>query len=217
MDKLFFVRWFEHHGRDLPWRRRGVSPFGILVAELMLRQTTATAVARVWPSFIGKYSSPEKVVAERRERLVEHLRLLGLYHQRAEAVVAVSQHILMHHAGSVPDKVESLEAIQHIGKYTSRAILCFAFQQRVAVVDTNIMRLLSRVFALQSAPDIRRGKVKAIWSRAQEMLPESALDTVKHNYGLLDFSAELCRWRLPRCSDCELSTSSCHYSVMSNR
>jgi A/G-specific adenine glycosylase len=206
----FFINWFKARGREFPWRDEGVSSFALLITEMLLRQTRAEMVARVWPEFVRNYPDPERVASANRKILKAEVEGLGFGKQRSEALQLAAQWLLDHHGGAVPDTEAELLKIPHVGPYTARAMLCFAFDHRVAVVDLNILRFLSRYYSLQSKPDIRRSP--EVWERAENLLPLRNRSTKQHNYGLLDFNAEICKPRNPQCSTCPIATGCRHAS-----
>lgn len=197
-----FRRYFRKHGRDFPWRKRRTSPFGILVAELLLRQTRATQVKDVWPSLLERYPGPRELATANPEELYTLLSPLGLGRQRVEALQEMSKALMKRHRGSVPRKIEALSDLPHVGLYSAHATACFAFGQRVALVDANVMRVLSRLFGETFKRDNRRAP-KA-WRLAEAIMPAKG-SAKEHNYGLLDFAALICTPGKPLCRECPLN------------
>ncbi|MFH1328751.1 MAG: DNA (cytosine-5-)-methyltransferase [Candidatus Bathyarchaeota archaeon] len=152
----FFVNWYNMHRREFPWRQEDVSPFHILITEMLLRQTKASMVSGMWVEFTTKYPDPEAIVSSNENSLVDNLRALGFVNQRSEALKLASKWLLDNHDGKVPDCEEELFKIPHVGLYTSRAVLCFAFGYKIPIVDQNILRFFSRYYGLSVKPDIRR-------------------------------------------------------------
>jgi len=198
----FFRKFYRESGRKFPWRERGIPAFGILTAEMLLRQTRAEQVAAVWPLLMERYPSPADLAAADLTDLYSLLATLGLGRQRAEALTAASATLVARHRGKVPKSVDALAAIPHLGLYSAHAIACFAYGKRVPVVDANVLRVLSRLFAETYSPDNRRAQ--AAWDRATSILPVKA-SIREHNYGLLDFAAMICKPGLPRCRVCRLN------------
>lgn len=204
----FFVAWFRERGRAFPWRKPGTSPYGILVAEMLLRQTRAEMVASVWSEFVARYPDPHSLDAAPTKELYKLVRCLGFGVQRVTALKAIARALVVRHGGSVPDTVEELEALPHIGPYAARAVCCFAYGQPVPVVDSNVLRLFSRLAGWHLPRDIRRRKAGPAWEVPARLLPNEAAQ--EHNYGVLDFAAEVCRPVRPRCENCPLS-GCCRY------
>ena len=196
----FFVNWYEAHGRSFPWRRGGVSPFAILVAEVLLKQTRAEMVAQVWPSLVRKYPGPDELAVADPEELFELVAGLGFGHQRTTALIAVASAVRQ--GETLPYQPNDLIELPYIGMYSAHAIACFGFAQRVPVVDLNVVRVIARIAGAAPPKDIRRASL--FWSTAWAMLPTSSF--VEHNYGLLDFAATICKPRSPQCDQCPLAT-----------
>jgi A/G-specific adenine glycosylase len=208
IDRKFFVNWYNKHGRDLPWRKEDVSPFKVLITEMLLRQTHVANVIKVWEQFTSSYPTPLDILEASDEELAGHLHLLGLVNQRVEALKAAAGWLVEHHSGQVPETLEELKAIPHVGIYAAGAVLAFAFRQRSAIVDTNIQRVYARYYGMEVKPDVRRNP--HVWELAREHLPPVDGDVPAHHYGLLDFSAQVCTARSPRCEACPL-VASCDY------
>ncbi len=203
LDRNFFVSWYKLHGRDFPWRQKGVSPFALLVTEMLLRQTQAGAVSKLWREFFQRYPDAQALAQANKNELFTYLKVLGLAEQRSLALTSAASWLVEHHRVQVPDSYEELFKIPHVGMYVVHAVLCFAFKRNVEIVDTNVLRFYARYYGLAIKPDIRRNP--EIWKLAKASLPDR--ETQEHNYGLLDFTAEICRTKMPRCPSCPLATS----------
>ena len=204
----FFARWFRKYGRIFPWRDETVSPFIILLTELLLTQTRASDVIRIWHSFTTDYPSPQSIVNAPEEVLLLRLKTLGFGTIKVKALKSASAYILEHYEGRVPNDLGLLLKIPHVGDYAARAVLSFAFGKQVEIVDTNVLRLFSRYFNLQFNRDARRAP--RAWEIAREILPSERKKAKPHNYGILDFTAEICKPGKPRCEICPLNKS-CEY------
>ena len=206
--KLFFVNWFRVHGRSFPWRHPDTTPFQLLVTEMLLRQTRAEGVAKLWQSFVSTYPTSRAIVSASNEELASRLIILGFGKLKVRSLKAASAFLIEHHTGHVPSTSGELIRIPHVGKYTANAILCFAFKQRVAIVDNNVLRFVSRYFGFYSGSDIRRAP--KVWELVEKLLPRDARKAPEHNYGFLDFTAQICKPIGPRCDRCSIKTD-CHY------
>ena len=205
ISKRFFVDWYREHGRRFPWRHQDVSPFAVLITEMLLRQTQAIAVSKLWNDFTSSYPDPMTLAQANKYALLDQLKILGLGQQRTSALIAAATWLVEHHHGQVPDNKEELLNVPHIGAYMSNAVLCFAYGHKLEVVDTNILRFYARYYGLNAKPDIRRNP--EIWKIAKSSLPVERSEIRQHNYGLLDFTADICKARSPLCNDCPLVTS----------
>src|SRR5688572_8272072 len=139
LPRNFFVLWFKRNGRDFPWRSKDISPFAVLVTEILLRQTAASAVGKLWREFMASYPDAPSLEKARRSSLVRAVKVLGFGNQRAEALQHASQYLIQNHNGLVPQTLDELLKVPHIGNYAARAILCFAFGRKIEIVDTNIL------------------------------------------------------------------------------
>ena len=200
----FFANWFKVRGRSFPWREEGVSPYGILLAEVLLKQTRAEMVAAMWPALLRKYPSAASLKSENPEALLQHISCLGFGRQRTTALRQISAAI--DEAGGIPSKPSELMELPHVGVYSAHAVACFAFGWRVPVVDLSIVRVLSRLAGIEPPSDIRRAP--EVWEIARSLLPEK--EVKEHNYGLLDFAADTCKARSPRCRECPVAPDCAH-------
>lgn len=200
----FFSNWFKVHGRSFPWRDENVSPYGMLLAEVLLKQTRAEMVATVWPSLLRRYPGAAELASADPEVLFRHISCLGFGRQRTRALIQLSAAI--DEAGGISSRPEDLMELPHVGIYSAHAVACFAFGHRVPVVDLSVVRVLSRLAGLEPPGDIRRAP--EVWEMAWSLLPDDEI--TDHNYGLLDFAAGICQARSPRCDQCPLSCACFH-------
>ena len=200
----FFANWFKTRGRSFPWREENVSPFGILLAEVLLKQTRAEMVAAVWPALYRKYPNATSLEPASPEVLHHHISCLGFGRQRVTALRQLSAAI--NKAGGLPSQPADLMKLPYVGIYSAHAVACFAFGHRVPVVDLSIVRVLSRLAGIDPPSDIRRAP--EVWEIAWTILPDKEFK--EHNYGLLDFAADMCKVRSPRCDECPVAPSCAH-------
>ena len=206
MPDGFFSNWYKAHGRSFPWREEEASPFGILVAEVLLKQTRAEMVATIWPTLVRTYPSAVDLASADPEALYRQVSCLGFGHQRTAALHQLS--VALVEVGEIPSRPEDLMDLPHVGIYSAHAVACFAFGGRVPVVDLSIVRVLSRLAGIEAPSDIRRAP--KVWEIAWSLLPGKEIK--EHNYGLLDFAASMCKARSPRCGECPV-TSICAYAA----
>ena len=200
IDSGAVLAWGAHDLRDLPWRRER-DPWRILVAEVMLQQTQANRVIPKWTAFLDAFPTP---AACAEASLADVLRLwqgLG-YPRRARNLHAAAATVVDRHAGRLPDDLHALSALAGIGPYTARAVLAFAFERDVAVVDTNIARILARTTG-------ERLSAKRAQAVADELVPTGA--GWLWNQVFMDLGAGVCR-PAPTCEVCPL-TSMCAWFV----
>ena len=203
----FFQRHYTEYGRSFPWRKEGTDPFGVLVAEILLKQTQAGKVAKIWPSLMAQYPSAAAMAGADPEELFNSVSELGFGHQRTKAMIDLSSAIKIT-GEPLPSSPEELIRLPYVGTYTAHAVACFAFGQRFPIVDLSIVRIISRIAGIQPPKDIRRAG--GIWDIAWALLPRRRY--VEHNYGLLDFTAQFCKPLSPKCLECPLAKK-CAYAL----
>ncbi len=199
------LAWSAGHRRDFPWRRPGTSPYEVMLAELLLKRTTATAVARAYPDLVRRYPSLQQLSLATEEELAGVLRPIGLFQQRSRAIVRLAAHLMGKEGGTIPSSLERLGVVPGLGDYSSRAILSFGFGSPMAVVDGNVIRVFGRVFhgLLSARPSL---------ARVQEIADRLVLgdDHRQLNLAMLDFGALVCTPSRPKCGECPVSKA-CDY------
>ena len=203
------LEWGNQNFSDFPWRLSG-SPYKILVAELLLMRTTATAAARVYKDFLVRFPSLQDIASAPDEELVMALSRVGLQYQRARSIKRLAVWILSHHDGEIPNDLEGLLDVPGLGDYSARAILSFGHGVPAAVLDTNVERILLRVFGDTLPP---RPSLKSLRKVAQRLLPSERHR--EYNYGLLDLGRQICTYVSPKCGECPLASDCNFYNVRS--
>jgi A/G-specific adenine glycosylase len=193
------LAWYRQHGRDLPWRRTS-DPYHILVSEVMLQQTQVDRVVPKYHEWLEKYPSLDTLAAAPEDDVRETWRPLG-YNVRPRRLHAIARESVERFGGQLPDDEATLRSFKGIGEYTAGAVLSFAFGRREAILDTNVARVLHRVFV--GAGDVKAHRMKRhLWSVSRAVLP------VRHvfdfNQALMDLGATVCSARRPRCRECPL-------------
>jgi A/G-specific adenine glycosylase len=192
------LKWFGEHGRDLPWRNSENS-FHILLAEILLRRTTATAVSRVYPSFVNRFNEPGNLARARPHTLEKKVSSLGLQSVRTRHLREVAKRIVLEHNGTVPQEEAALRALPGVGRYVSAAVRNFAFGIAEPMVDGNVVHLMNRVFSTDfTGPDDSRA-----WLFMGQF---GGRNQQKQLYwGIIDLVAAVCLRRNPRCHQCPLN------------
>jgi A/G-specific adenine glycosylase len=196
------LRWYARHGRNLPWRQTQ-SPYHILVSEVMLHQTQVDRVVPKYHEFLAAYPTFEALAVAPLDQVKQLWRPLG-YNFRPGRLQRIAQQVLSDFGGQLPDTLEGLLDLHGIGRYTAGAILSFAFHKDAPIVDTNVRRLLQRVFAIPGDA-MRSPASRRIWQLAQAAIP--AGQAHKFNSALIDFGALVCSARTPRCATCVLTNT----------
>jgi A/G-specific adenine glycosylase len=197
------LAWHPTRSRVFPWRDTR-DPFAVLVAEVMLQRTQAPQAARIFREFTCGFPTPSSVLAA--SGAVETLLAgLGLRH-RARRMLELCRALVDRHSGGVPDDPVALLALPGVGAYTTGAVLSFGYGQDAAIVDRNVVRVLTRVFGL--TPNSTRPHTdRKLWLLAASLVPAGR--SRAYNLALLDFAATVCRVK-PRHDQCPL-TDICRY------
>ena len=194
------LKWYDQHGRDLPWRTTG-DPYHILVSEVMLQQTQVDRVLPKYHEWLGKYPSFEALAAADDADVSATWRPLG-YNIRPKRLHSIAREAVASYGGQLPSDRETLLSFKGIGEYTAGAILSFAFRQRAAILDTNVARVLFRVFLGQGEPKAH-AMLKHLWLVSAALVPRGrAFD---FNQALMDFGAMACTARKPACLVCPMA------------
>src|SRR5512138_3209060 len=195
------LSWYRAHGRDLPWRRTS-DPYHILVSEVMLQQTQVDRVLPKYHEWLGKYPSLAALAAAPEDDVAETWRPLG-YNIRPRRLHAIARESVARYGGQLPSDRETLLSFKGIGAYTAGAIRSFAFRERAAIVDTNVARVLFRVFVRRGNPKAHAMK-KRLWAVSEALVPRK--NVFDFNQALMDLGATICVARRPRCEACPLTS-----------
>lgn len=196
------LRWGKSSGRDFAWRRSDVTPFEVLVTEILLSKTRAEAVAPVGHLLFEQYRQPADLARAKRRTLEKLLYPLGLHRKRARNLVECASSLVNDHRGVVPESVADLMQLPSVGRYAANATASVAFHQRLAVVDANVARIYQRVFSLPEIPP-RLSTAHDLWTLAQRILPTKRVR--EFNWALLDLGGTICTARRPSCESCPLA------------
>lgn len=195
------LSWATNALRDFPWRRPGRSPYELLVAEVLLKRTTAAAAVRVYEDFLREFPHLRTLVDAPEERLAQILSRVGLQWQRAKAIKALAGHLMKAEGGKIPKELDRLKKVPGLGDYSARAVLSFGYGKSFAVVDANVGRVLCRVFQSVLSPKPTQSLLQEV---ADALLPRHAHR--EFNFALLDLGSMICRYVEPQCTQCPLNT-----------
>ncbi|MEE9285123.1 MAG: A/G-specific adenine glycosylase [Dehalococcoidia bacterium] len=187
------LAWYAQNRRDLPWRATR-DPYAVLVAEVMLQQTQVERVAPKYREFLGRFPDFSSLAESPTADVIRAWSALG-YNLRAVRLRRLARHVVNELDGRLPEDVERLRRLQGVGEYTASAVACFAFGADVPVVDTNVRRVLSRVFWGGQAPPPRD-----LSRLAGELVPSGL--GYDWNQALMELGATVCLARRPRCGVC---------------
>jgi A/G-specific adenine glycosylase len=204
------LTWYRANGRDLPWRRTD-DPYHILVSEVMLQQTQVDRVLPKYHEWLHKYPSFEALAAAPVKEVSETWRPLG-YNIRPRRLHAIAREAVGRYGGQLPSDEETLLSFKGIGAYTAGAIRSFAFRERAAILDTNVARVLFRIFVVKGDPKAHKTR-KHLWTLSEALVPRKHV--FDFNQALMDFGATVCSARKPRCTECPMRKSCPTFPLMS--
>jgi len=196
-------RWYLDHGRtDLPWRGEHVTPWAVMVSEVMLQQTQVSRVAPRLSEWLERWPTPRDLADAPPAEVLKAWGRLG-YPRRALALQAAARVIAEEHGGVVPTDVSALLALPGIGHYTARAVAVFAHGQRHPVVDTNVRRVVARVVhgqAIAGPPATTRDLADT-----EALLPADPPAAAIASVGIMELGAIVCTARAPKCDECPIA------------
>ena len=191
--------WYRRHGRDLPWRQTR-DPYRILVSEVMLQQTQVDRVLPKYHEWLDRYPTLEALAAAPELDVSATWRPLG-YNIRPRRLHAIARESMARFGGQLPADEETLRSFKGIGAYTAGAVLSFAFGQRAAILDTNVARVLFRVFVGAGKPKSHAMR-RHLWDVSKTLVPRKHV--FDFNQGLMDLGATVCTARKPKCMSCPM-------------
>jgi A/G-specific adenine glycosylase len=196
------LAWYAGHLRDLPWRRADASAWEVLVSEVMLQQTPVARVLPVYDAWLARWPTPAALADERPGEAVRMWGRLG-YPRRALRLHQAATVIDAEHAGQVPLDLASLRSLPGVGEYTAAAVLAFANRQRIAVLDTNVRRVLARLESGHAMPPpaLTRGERET----AERLLPDDPETAATWSVAVMELGALVCTARSPACARCPVS------------
>jgi A/G-specific adenine glycosylase len=193
------LNFWEKEGRKtLPWRLT-IDPWRILLAEILLRKTSSRQIIDVYEQL--SVLSPEQIASLSVEQLESLLRPLGMYRVRAVQLLSICQAVAKKGLHSL-EEPSFLAQLPGVGRYINNAVLCFAFGQPKPALDTNMIRVLRRVFGVTSQRSRAREDLH-LWQFAESIIPDQRCR--EFNWGILDLAASICKHRNPHCSECPLN------------
>ena len=182
------LAWYARVARDLPWRRTR-DPYAVVVSEFMLQQTQVSRVTEYYPRFMERFPTVEALARARPKAVREAWDGLG-YYARARNLHQLAKQVSG--AGCrVPDDPEELVRLPGVGRYTAGAVACFAYERPVPAVDTNVKRVLERVF-----------RTKDVWGLASAIVPKEGKRAWRFNQAMMELGALVCKARNPECPTC---------------
>lgn len=193
------INWYEKNKRDLPWRNTK-NPYLIWLSEVILQQTRVVQGLPYFLRFAEKYPQLKQLAQATDDEVFRLWQGLG-YYSRAKNMLHTARFLEQNYEGKFPNTYQELLKLKGIGKYTAAAIASFAFQERVAVLDGNVFRVLSRYFGIETPINTTKGQ-KEFEKLSQTLLPEKNADI--YNQAIMEFGALQCTPQKPDCMYCPL-------------
>ncbi len=194
------VRWQRQHGRhDLPWQGTH-DPYRVWLSEVMLQQTQVRTVLDYYARFLQRFPAVTDLAAAPLDDVLALWSGLG-YYSRARNLHLCAQAVVTQHGGRFPASSDALAQLPGIGRSTAAAIAAFCFGERVAILDGNVKRVLSRALGFEGDLSLAREQAR-LWQLAHDLLPKRGVEA--YTQGLMDLGATLCTTRRPACERCPL-------------
>lgn len=201
------LQWYDQHRRDLPWRETS-DPYKVWLSEVMLQQTRVDTVIPYYHRFLKSFPSIQKLAQAEQQEVLKCWEGLGYYsrgrnfHQSAKSVVKNS-------GGEVPSDYDQFISLKGVGPYTAAAVLSIAYNKKYAVVDGNVIRVITRYLGIED--DIRGSQVKkAVQEFVTETIPSESPGNF--NQSVMELGAIICKPISPHCDKCPLSTQCVAYN-----
>ncbi len=206
---LELLDWYRAHARALPWRNPPGAPlpddadwpYRVWLSEVMLQQTTVEAAAPYWQAFTARWPTVTALAAADDAQVMQAWAGLG-YYARARNLMACARTVAHAHGGRFPGSEAALRALPGIGDYTAAAVAAFGFGRDAVVIDGNIERVTSRLFAIAQPLPGARAAIRA--ALAPQVPPGQAGDFAQ---GLMDLARRICTPRSPRCPVCPIASA----------
>jgi A/G-specific adenine glycosylase len=205
--RRLLLAWYRKAARDLPWRRTR-DPYRVLVSEFMLQQTQVSRVLDYYDRFLHRYPSLETLARARPSAVREAWDGLG-YYRRAADLHRLAREVVRHHGGVVPSEPEALRRLPGVGPYTAGAVATFAYEKPAPAVDTNVARVLGRVFGCRTA--------KSTMRTARQLQPKRGKTAWRFNQALMELGALVCTARAPQCGTCPVNDRCTWYGKTRDR
>ncbi len=205
MAKTFvskLLRWFDQFGRhDLPWQKQKTA-YRVWLSEIMLQQTQVKTVIDYFHRFITRFPNVKALATADSDEVLQLWAGLG-YYARARNLHRAAQIIHEQYNGRFPRTVDALQQLPGIGRSTAGAIVAIAFGDKGVILDGNVKRVLSRVYAIEGSP-LDKNIVDSLWTIAEKLTPEERVGD--YTQAIMDLGATLCTRLQPRCGDCPLQS-----------
>lgn len=191
------LSWYEANKRDLPWRHTQ-DPYRVWLSEVILQQTRVDQGMSYYLKFLELFPTVHDLADATEDAVLKAWQGLG-YYSRARNLHATAKQVVAHYAGQFPRSAAELQTLKGVGEYTAAAIASFCYRENIPVMDGNVMRVVSRLTAMEDPIDKPAGRDR-IMAYLREWIPAGQPDTF--NQAMMEFGALHCTPRNPACSDC---------------
>ncbi len=196
------VPWYRSRRRDLPWRRTR-DPYAIWLSETMLQQTRVETVIPYYQRFLEQMPTVLSLAEATEDQVLTLWSGLG-YYRRARMLHAAARRMVREHGSRLPEAPEQLRALEGVGRYTAGAVASIAFDQREALVDGNVARVIARLFAIRSDVKVGQGSAQ-VWAIAERLVADVPEPPGDWNQALMELGATVCTPRDPSCESCPVA------------
>lgn len=200
------LNWYGENQRDLPWRKQPVNPYHILVSEIMLQQTTVATVKGYFTKFLERWPTIQDLAVASQDELMQYWQGLG-YYSRARNLHKTAKIVTDEYHGILPNSYHALMTLPGLGPYTAAAIASIAFGESIIAIDTNVNRVLCRLFAVSSSGKIQKIQIQEIADSLAHSDHSGAI-----SQALMDIGSTLCKSKNPKCADCFLKNNCLAFS-----
>ncbi len=194
------LKWFHKKARPLPWRRH-YQPYEVWISETMLQQTQMETVLPYFERWMKELPDIESLAKSDEKKVLKLWEGLG-YYSRARNLHESAKRIVRQYKGIFPQDYETILSLKGIGRYSAGAIASIAFNQEKPIVDGNILRVLSRVYAIKKPIDVEKNK-EIFWKLQERLIPEG--QARYFNQALMELGALVCHAENPLCKSCPIS------------
>lgn len=210
---LAVVDWQARHGRhDLPWQNTR-DPYRVWLSEIMLQQTQVVTVLDYFARFLTRFPNVAALAQASLDEVLSLWSGLG-YYSRARNMHRCAQDVMRHHAGVFPPTAQQLQSLPGIGPSTAAAVASLCFSEKVAILDGNVKRVLTRYLGFDADLALV-GNERRLWQEATRLLPDEDLsrNMPRYTQGMMDLGATLCTAKKPACVNCPLQTRCVAHAV----
>jgi A/G-specific adenine glycosylase len=203
------LNWYKHNGRTFYWRRKGLTHYQYVIAEVLLQRTKAETIAKFYPNFLKDFPNWKSLTNANVKKIEKYLIPIGLYRQRSKRLMGLAKEMVKRN-GRLPKNRQELESIPFMGQYIANAVELVIFNQPSPLVDVNMSRVLERFFGERKMADIRYDPY--LQKLCRKIVDH--VDTKKMNWAILDFAATICKAKNPTHNNCPLKKQCKHYAKL---